>query len=175
LRPFKVPAALVAVSVSRLLVLPEFEAAFSVIDKPVAVLPAAPAELFLNVIAVALPVVSEVSVTLMTLPVVADEVTVRMFVASAAAPSPSLANCGVDEVWIPWTVSKTEDETTKLADGAAIDGTPVLEVTKTALFAVARPVMVLFPEEYRSWFAVVVAGYVAVDQAGVADEPESKT
>jgi hypothetical protein len=37
-------------------------------------------------------------------------------------------------------------------------GEPELFVTKTELFAVARPVIVFADEEYKSWFTLVVAG-----------------
>src|ERR1051325_5462802 len=64
---------------------------------------------------------------------------------------------------------------TALGKVEEMDGTPAPEVIRTPLLAVANPAMVLFEEEYNNWLAVVVAGYVAVDQAGVVDAPESKT
>ena len=54
-------------------------------------------------------------------------------------------------------------------------GTPEPLVKRTELLTVDNPPTVLLAEEYNIWLMVVEAGYVAVDQAGVAFDPESNT
>ncbi len=56
-----------------------------------------------------------------------------------------------------------------------IEGAPPDDVTSTPLAAVARPASVFADDEYRIWFAVVVAGYVAVDHDGAAVDPDKST
>ena len=60
------------------------------------------------------------------------------------------------------------------AAGKAVlnDGTPPALVTNTEELAVVKPATVLAALLYKIWLAVVVAGHVAVDQAGVVLEPD---
>jgi hypothetical protein len=51
------------------------------------------------------------------------------------------------------------------------DGMPAAEVISTPLLAVVISLTVLVALEYRIWFAVVVEGYVAVENTGSALEP----